>query len=227
MQIKKWFIGLCFCLPVMVFASVRDDVRGTRYCEIIVTDGWLRCAVYTTEGLNNCPSTSWKALTKKDVKAATGASKAILQGPRYWTMDIIKTTPLIKVEEKKFKQLKTKKIAYVHIGLSDLLKGAKPYHRHQVDLNNTFTYAAGKPVYELIDSKGRVYVMQSYSLDKGKQTERSLSKLASRLHLPKGWTFKTGVLKQKVELKTVNNKAVVLHDDLMNRYQLSSRDFLR
>ena len=227
MQVKKWSFVFFLFLPAIVFATVRDNVRGTRYCEIIVTDGWLRCAVYTTEGVNNCPRASWRGLTKKDVKAATGASKAILQGPRYWTMDTIQTTPLIKVEAKKFKTLQTKKIAYVNIGLSDILSGSRPYHRHKINLNNTFTYAAGKPVYELIDTKGRVYVMQSYSVAKTKQTPDSLARLGKRLHLPKGWRFKTGVLKQNAALKTVNNKAVVLHDDFMNRYQLSSRDFLR
>ncbi|MDF1677781.1 MAG: hypothetical protein P1U32_03715 [Legionellaceae bacterium] len=228
MHMKKQWIGCLLCLlPMVLHANMRDNVRGTRYCEIIVSDGWLRCAVYTTEGVNNCPKAFWNNLTTKDAKAATGASKAILQGPRYWTMDKIQTTPLIQVEEKKFKRLKTKKIAYVHIGISDIFNGAKPYRRHQIDLKNIFTYKAGRPVYELVDPKGRVYIMQSYSVDKAKQTERSLSKLGSKLHLPKGWQFKTGVLKQKMVLKTVNNKAVVLHDDLMNRYQMSSRDFLR
>ncbi|MDX2346211.1 MAG: hypothetical protein QNK11_05005 [Legionella sp.] len=226
MQIKK-LLWILICLPLMVHATIRDNVRGTRYCEIIASDGWLRCAVYTTEGVNNCPSSAWKTLTKKDVKEATGAAKVILQGPRYWTMDKIQTTPLIQVERKKFKTLKTRKIAYVQIALSDLLHGRKPYHQHKIDLNNTFTYEAGKPVYELIDSKGHVYVMQSYSLDKTRQTERSLLTLGSKLRLPKGWQFKTGVLNKNMALKTVNNKAVVLHDDLMNRYQLSTHDFLK
>jgi hypothetical protein len=226
MQIKKW-LWFLVCLPMMGHATIREHVRGTRYCEIIVSDGWFRCAVYTTEGVNNCPRTSWNQITKKEVKAATGASKAILHGPRYWTMDTIQTTPLIQVESKQFKQLKTKKIAYVQIGLSDVLSGERPYRQHSIDLNNTFTYEAGKPVYELIDPKGRVYVMQSYSLDKARQTERSLIHLDSTLKLPKGWQFKSGVLNKNMALKTVNNKAVVLHDDLMNRYQLSPRDFLK
>ncbi len=226
MQLKKHMICFLLCLPIIAYAGIRDEVRGTRYCEIIVSDGWLRCAVYTTEGLNNCPGAFWRKLTTRDVKEATGASKAVLQGPRFWVMDTINTKPLIQVEEKKFKKLKTKKIAYVQINLSDILSGAKPYHRHVVDLNNTFTYKAGKPVYELIDSKGHVYVMQSYSVDKARQTERSLSKLGAKLHLPKGWQFKTGVLKKTTSIKTAQNKAVVLHDELMNRYQLSTKDLL-
>jgi hypothetical protein len=226
MLIKKW-IGLLLILPIMVHATVRDNVRGTRYCEIIVTDGWLRCAVYTTEGINHCPDAFWRNLTQKDIKKATGASKAVIHGPRYWVMDTIQTTPLIQVKSQTFKKLQTKKIAYVHIGLSDILNGEKPYRKHTIDLNNTFTYKAGKPVYEIIDPKGQVYVMQSYSLDKQKQTERSLSQLEKKLRLPKGWQFKTGVLSENKALKTVNNKAVVLHDNLMNRYQLSTRDFLK
>ncbi|MDF1645603.1 MAG: hypothetical protein P1U61_01295 [Legionellaceae bacterium] len=227
MRIKKQILMILFCVPVLLYAGVRENVRGTRYCEIIVSDGWLKCAVYTTEGVNYCPDASWRTLTKRDVKKATGASKAILQGPHYWVMDKINTTPLIKVESKQFKQLETKKIAYVHIGLSDILNGTKPYRRHKVDLKNVFTYEAGKPVYELIDPQGHVYVMQSYSLNKTKQTEGSLVKLGTKLKLPKGWQFKSGLLKKQIELKTAHNKAVILHDELMNRYQLSSRDFLR
>jgi hypothetical protein len=227
MHIKKKWIGLFIFCSVIANAGTRDNVRGTRYCEIIVTDGWLRCAVYTTEGINHCPDELWRKITPKDAEHATGAAKAMLQGPRYWVMDKIQTTPLIHVEEKKFKQLKTKKIAYVHIGLSDILNASKPYRKHTIDLHNTFTYKAGKPIYEIIDSKGHVYVMQSYSSEKSKQTENSLLNLGTKLKLPKGWRFKAGVSSKTVALKTKNNKAVVLHDDFKNRYQLSPYDLLK
>jgi hypothetical protein len=226
MAIKKLLISVLVCCPMVISAGTRLDVRGTRYCEIIVSDSWFRCAVYTTEGLNNCPDNLWNAITKKDVKNATGASRAILEGPRYWAMDKIQTTPLIQVKEKKFKQLLTKKIAYVKITFQEIIAGTRPYYRHIVDLNNTFTYDAGKPVYELIDPKGRVFVMQSYKLHGAEKTAGDLSKLAKQLNLPQGWQFKTGVLSQTKQLKTNNNKAVVLHDNLKNRYQWSTHDFL-
>lgn len=227
MSIKKFLVGVLIYFPLIVDAGTRVDVRGTRYCEIIVSDSWFRCAVYTTEGLNNCPDKYWRAITKKDAKKATGASRVMLEGPRFWAMDKIQTTPLIRVEEKRFKQLLTKKIAYIKITFQEIIAGTRPYYRHVVDLNNIFTYDAGKPVYELIDPKGRVFVMQSYQLHHVQKTADDLSKLKRNLNLPQGWHFKTGILTQKEQLKTLNNKAVVLHDNLKNRYQWSPHDFLK
>ncbi|MCH9756116.1 MAG: hypothetical protein K0U37_02850 [Gammaproteobacteria bacterium] len=211
----------------MIYASHAEGLRGARYCEIIASDGWLNFAVYTTQGLNDCPERFWKNITKEDIKKATGASKVILNGPRYWTMDEINVTPLIQIEKKKFKKLYTQKVAYVQLGLFDVFSGPRLYHKHEVDRDTVFTYQAGKPVYELIDSKGRAYVMQSYSVDKVKQTERSLSKLGSKLKLPKGWQFKTGTLDKTTHLKTVDKKAFVIQDDFKNSYQLASHDFLQ
>ncbi len=227
MQIKKSLMVFFLCLPFMAFADMKEDMRGTRYCEIVVSAGWFKFAVYTTQGLNACPTSFWKDITKEDVKKITGASKVILNGPRYWTMDSIQNTPLIKVESQTFKKLNMRKVAYVRLGLLDILKGARAYHEHQVSRDTVFRYEAGKPVYELIDSEGHVYVMQSYSVEKAKQTERSLSKLGGKLNLPKGWQFKTGVLKQTTDLKTVDKKAEVIQDNLGNSYQLASHDFLQ
>jgi hypothetical protein len=227
MQIKKCFIGFFLCLPLMVFAGMEEDLRGKRYCEIVASDGWFKFAVYTTQGLNACPNRLWKHITKEDVKKITGSSMVILNGPRYWTMDGIQNTPLITIEKQAFKNLNMRKVAYVYLGLFDVLRGARSYHEHRVSRDTVFIYEAGKPVYELIDSKGHVYVMQSYSVEKVKQTERSLSKLGLKLNLPKGWRFKAGVLNKTTYLKTVDKKAEVIQDNLGNTYQLASNDFLQ
>lgn len=109
----------------------------------------------------------------------------------------------------------------------DLLKAKEPYQTHDVKRHTTWIYEKDKPIYELIDPKGNVFVMQSYSIQKSPQTESSLRALGKKLNLPSGWHFKTGVLKQSETLEAIHNVAVVVQDDLLNTYQKASVDFLR
>lgn len=227
MHMKQAFIAMLLCLPVVLgHAAHMDDVRGARYCEVVVSEGRLTLAVYNTMGLNECPDTQWKQITPKILKKNMKARIAILNGPRYWTTDAIDSTPLTKASEKNIKGISMKKVALVHIKLSDIVKGHKPYNQHHVDRNVIWTYKSGKPVYELIDPAGHVYVMQSYSLDKAAQTPRSLARLGDKLKLPSGWHYRTGVLKQDTQLACVDKKAVVIQDDFLNTYQLAAHDFL-
>jgi hypothetical protein len=227
MQIKHVFATIFLCLPVLGYAAHMDDVRGARYCEVIVSQGRLTLAVYNTMGLNQCPEAEWKKITSKTLKKDMKARIAILNGPRYWTTDEIDSTPIGDVPDTTIKGMSMQKVALVHIKLSDIVKGHKPYNQHHVDRNVTWTYKAGKPVYELIDPAGQVYVMQSYSLDKQEQTPRSLSLLGETLKLPAGWHYRTGVLNQDVKLPCVHKKAVVIQDDFLNTYQLAAYDFLK
>jgi hypothetical protein len=227
MQIKHVFATILLCLPVLGYAAHMDDVRGARYCEVIVSQGRLTLAVYNTMGLNQCPEAEWKKITSKTLKKDMKARIAILNGPRFWTIDEIDSTPLANTSEKKIKGMSMKKVALVHIKLRDIVKGHKPYNQHHVDRNVVWTYKAGKPVYELIDPEGQVYVMQSYSLDKAAQTPRSLSRLGETLKLPAGWHYRTGVLNKDVKLPCVHKKAVVIQDDFLNTYQLAAYDFLK
>lgn len=227
MQIKQGFIAVLLCLPLFAYAAHMDDVRGARYCEVIVSQGRLTLAVYNTMGLNQCPEVQWKKITSKTLKKDMHARIAILNGPRYWTIDAIDSTPVTDVSEKQIKGISMKKVALVHIKLGDLIKGHRPYNQHHVERNVIWTYQAGKPVYELIDPEGRVYVMQSYSLDKAAQTPRTLSQLNGKLKLPAGWHYRTGVLTHDAKLPCVNKQAIVIQDDFLNTYQLASHDFLK
>lgn len=227
MHVKHAFAAMLVCLSSIGYAGHMENVRGVRYCEVIVSQGRLTLAVYNTMGLNQCPDTQWKKITQKTLKKDMKARIAIRNGPRYWTMDALDSTPITEPSEKTIQGLSMKKVALVHIKLNDLIKGHKPYNQHHVDRNVIWTYKAGRPVYELIDPEGRVYVMQSYSLDKKAQTELSLSQLGSKLKLPAGWHYRTGVLSKDEKLPCIHNKAVVIQDDFLNTYQLAAYDFLK
>ena len=227
MQIKKGWIGWLLCLPCLTYAAGFEHVRELRYCEVIVSEGFFNFAVYNTMGLNHCPQRRWEALTTAQVKQETQSFIAILNGPRYWTMDSIQNKRFVKPEKKVFGGIPMRKAAYVQMSPLDLLRGARPYHTRQVDRDTIFTYDAGKRVYELVDPEGHVYVMQSYSLEKEEQTELNLVALGSKLKLPRGWHYKTGYLAKTMMLKTQDKKAVVIQDDLMNTYQRAAYDFLK
>ena len=227
MQIKQVFIAALLSLPILSYAAHMDDVRDARYCEVIVSQGRLTLAVYNTMGLNQCPDAEWKKITSKMLKKDMKTRIAILNGPRYWTIDAIDSTPIIDASEKKIKGMSMKKVALVHIKMSDIIKGHKPYNQHHVERNAVWTYKAGKPVYELIDPTGRVYVMQSYSIDKAVQTPLTLAQLGDKLKLPAGWHYRTGILNQDTKLPCDHKKAIVIQDDFLNTYQLAAHDLLK
>ncbi|HHF7344233.1 TPA: hypothetical protein ACPSKB_000635 [Legionella feeleii] len=223
---KKLFATVLFSLPAFLHAGHIDGLRGNRYCEILLSPTMFKMEVYNTIGLNDCPPKLWNKISVSSVKAETKAAYVKLNGPRYWVIDGMKNSQLVNPQKKIISGLAMREAGVLQLGLSDILSSAKPYHDHTVDRQTTWVYKAGKPVYELIDPKGRVFVMQSYSVEKTPQTAASLTQLGSKLQLPQGWSYRTGVLKQTTDLTAINKKAVVIQDDFLNTYQLATHDFL-
>lgn len=213
-------------IPTLSFAGQKSHLRGQRYCEIILAKNTTDYAVYNTIGLNKCPEKLWDKITPKDVKKETGSAHVHLNGPRYWVIDGLENSALVNPTVKTFNGLAMREAGVLHVSLLELFKADAPYKQHQVARKTIWTYKAGKPVYELIDPKGNVYVMQSYSIQKMPQTEQSLAELASKLKLPKKWQFKTGVLKKSDTVAATNNMAVVVQDNFLNTYQQATHDLL-
>lgn len=213
--------------PFLSQAADKSHMRGTRYCEIIINKSLTNYAVYNTWGLNDCPERIWEKITVAQVKKETGASFAHLNGPRYWVIDGLTNSNLINPSKKTIAGLELREAGVLHMRVLDLLRSNSPYHQHIVDRHTTWIYQSGKPIYELIDPKGNVFVMQSYSIEKSPQTSSSLAKLGSKLTLPNGWLFKTGTLKKSEILQAIDNHAVVIQDNFLNTYQLATQDFLK
>ena len=209
-----------------VVAANLEDVRGLRYCEIIFSQSKLKFAVYSTIKLNDCPEALWKTISASEVKKEIGSYFVYLNGPRYFVIDGMKDSKLVSPTKRSFGGLDMREAGIVHLSLWDLVMGARPYREHRVDRETTWVYKAGRPVYELIDPKGQVFVMQSYSLEKEPLTASSLAGLGAKLTVPTGWTYKVGVLKKNVYLKAVDKVAIVIQDNLLNTYQLAQNDFL-
>ena len=221
----KTMIYMILCsFPVLSYSAELHHMHGMRYCEILLSKG-RNIEVYTTLNLNNCPDKLWKQITVQSIKQETHAFQVYLNGPRRFVIDGLKNATLVDPTPRLFQGLAMRKAATLHLSLFDIFFGARPYHKHTVNRNTTWIYKANSRIYELLSPKGEVYVMQSYPISE-EFREASLKTLDSSLHLPDGWQFKTGLLKETKELVAINDKAYVLQDDHENTYQQATHDFL-
>ena len=217
------FAGILF-MPVECSASQTQSLRGSRHCEVILSKSKLNFSVYNTIGLNDCPAIQWKKITVAQIKQKSKSFFVYLNGPRYWVIDGFENTQLTHPEKKLFGDLQMREEGVLHLSLLDIIRRSVSYCNHQVERKTTWIYKAGHPVYELINPAGQVYVMQSYSIEKSPLTASTLAGLSAILKLPKGWHFRTGVLTKDAYLTAVDNKAVVVMDDLLNTYQLAESE---
>ena len=219
--------SMLFLLSPAAHAQKEDSasLRGQRYCEIILAKGLTDYTVYNTWVFNKCPQQIWGKISSSQIKRETGASFVYFNGPHFWVADGYKngqTAVMLKTSA----GLTLQKAGALHINASNLIKSSAPYYKHAIQHQITLTYSAGKRIYELIDETGNAYVMQSFCTKKTPQSESSLAQLGAKLKLPKGWSFKTGVLKNEVVVQSTNT-GVVVRDNFDNVYQKASGDVLR
>jgi len=175
--------------------------------------------VYNTYPLNDCPAELWDALDATVLAAENGAAAALLNGPRYWLMDHIEKAGGTEQERKAFGGLEMLRQATVK--LSSMNPG--PYLPNSVARNAVFVFDAGKPIFELVDADGARWVMQTWSqtVDPALGYD-DLPGLATRLHLPEGWSYGSRILDETLRVDTTTTDAHVLQDDLANSYSLQA-----
>jgi hypothetical protein len=198
-------------------------LRDVRYCEVIpsVTAGsTVTTSVYNTLSYNLCPPLQWAALTEGKVNQAFGSQSAKLNGPRHWVIDAMQASGASDTG-------KTFTFGGIEMGLRATLTtqagqptvGDQLYVPNEVKRDTVWIYDAGKPIFELTDPQGNVYVMQSYAQMADRTlTIEQLPNLSSKLKLPQGWGYKTETLSSELDLSS-NGLATVVNDDLYNSYQ--------
>jgi hypothetical protein len=201
------------------------DLRDRRYCEILL--GYIYAAkinapIFNTIGYNDCPQDKMSSLDLNGVKKENAADVAFLNGPRHWVMDAINGLDVSgSGETKNFGGIEMTKVGTTQVPLGALKGGLTPtpYTTMAVSRTTIWIYDAHKAVFELTDPGGGVYIMQSYSQQVDPNLKMSdLPSLGSRLKLPAGWTYKTEILQQELELNS-NGLATITHDDLQDTYQ--------
>ncbi len=201
------------------------DLRDRRYCEILL--GYIYAAkintpTFNTIGYSYCPQHKMSSLNLNRLKKENAADVIFLNGPRHWVMDAINGLDVSgSGETKNFGGLEMTKVASTQVPLSALKGGLTqtPYTTTEISRTTIWIYDAHKAVFELTDPSGAVYIMQSYSQQVDPNLKMSdLPSLGSRLKLPAGWTYKTEILQQDLELNS-NGLATITHDDLQDTYQ--------
>jgi hypothetical protein len=203
-------------------APSQENLRGTRYCEIltVLNEGGFRADVYGTQGLNECPAEQWEELDPEAIQAELGALAIVMNGPRYWLIDAL--TAFSEIGESRFfGELEMRRIASVALSPGDLSQD--PYTERSVVRDTEFTFDVGSEVYELIAPNGKVYVMQSYAqIVDETLDEDALPTLGETLQLPEGWTYQARVLERDLVVVDQDGIATVVQDELQNTYQLTA-----
>jgi hypothetical protein len=197
-----------------------SDLSGKRYGEVLlVTPGEAgpQANVYNSFPLNDCPAELWSALDAHAIATEHGAAAALLNGPRYWLMNSIEKAPKGPQITKNFGGIEM--ILQATVLLSSM--NPAPYSINKVTRHTVFVFNAGEEVYELQDPHGHRWVMQTWSQVVDPDLSRAdLPKLADRLKLPDGWSYRTQVLTDDMRVDTTSRAAQVIQDDLTNSYSL-------
>jgi hypothetical protein len=208
-------------------AIASAEIRGRRYCEILlvsVSASGAHVDVYTTFGLGDCDDAAWSAVDATKVATEQGVTKALLNGPRYWTLDRFVSAAFVDLTPRTIGGLAMRHAGSIDAPLSALSSlSAAPYTANTVRRNTTVQLDAGKAVYELVGPGGKVYDMQSYSVQKAAQAEADLTNLGARLALPPGWAYRTRTLTAPLQITAIGGLATVVQDDLGNTYQQSQQ----
>jgi hypothetical protein len=149
---------------------------------------------------------------------------ALLNGPRNFIMDRAKAKDYGPVET--FAGKRMRDVAAIDLGAVGL---APPpaFTDVRIDRRNTWTWDAGKKLFELVAPTGRSYVMQSYSRQVDPSlTYADLPEIGSLLGLPAGWRYR--VRRPSDDLKLITSgKATITQDGLRNTYQRLPRGLTR
>ncbi len=195
-----------------------QHLHNARYCEIIEVKGTppdVVVTVWNTIKLNRCPEEKWKTFDAARLAQELGDFIVVLNGPRHFLMDSAAAVP---GPVRSFHGLRMQKVATIPVSnLADLVQ--TPYKERVIDRDNTWTWKAGRRVYELIGPCGARYLMQSYSqiVDPNLRIGQ-LKSLGDRLDLPVGWRFQTRRLRHALTLKATGSARIV-QDELQNTYQ--------
>jgi hypothetical protein len=208
------------------------NLRGMRYCEILLTGGNpvagdLYAEVFNTSELNNkagrvdtCPAAIWGKVDAAALEKEYDLVRVFKNGPRVWAMDSMRLP--VSPEVRNFSGLNTRWFMKVELPKADgpRTRAGIPYRPATASRASEVTFLKGKPIFILEDTQGTRWVMQSYSMivDR-KLTFGGLPKLGRKLKLPPGWTYRTKVLDQDLAVRAINGVARIMQDDLQNTYE--------
>ena len=206
-------------MPAVVKAQ---QVRGDRYCEVVLAErnGFnVDLNIYLSHPLNFCSEEKFKKMDQTKIKNHRKVDRVLVNGPRYWVVDeFIKSKPMItKVE--KFMGIDMRLAGKLTMSVVKAMSmQTDSYKERSIKRTAALRFEAGKPVYKLKSSEGKVYYMQSFTSQVQTLQQQDLKDLGVRLDLPRGWSYEVEILKKDLILPSVNSEARVVQDNLKNTY---------
>jgi hypothetical protein len=150
--------------------------RGYQYCELVFDYGDKGYDIYSTSPLARARLDWWDKLDLEALAKEFGAQSVHKNGPQWWSMD----------------EVGVMASAPVQVAGVDMVFGAHlppgtlstpKYKVFSPAKTQNLLWKAGKPVYQLVDPDGHIYVLQGH-----KVPENSLATLGERFQqLPDGW----------------------------------------
>ncbi len=207
-----------------------SSIRGQAYTELIAVTvnpatGSVTTEVWGTQGTETSP----EAAALIDLEAAAqqlGATRVILNGPRYLLDDAGTLTPG-EAPIQTFGDLEMQLIGSIELDLASAQTSldSAPYVPQTVSRNTDSIYYAGSEIYQLTSPAGEMYVMQSTGTE---IANADLAGLGNRLTVPEGWVFEVITLEEPLRVTVSDGDTIdVLVGDLGNAYGYVGIDPLR
>jgi len=170
--------------------------------------------VYNSTGLSDCPAELWNALDLEKLAKQFGALKVQLNGPDYWMAD---SETLWFGETASFGDIEARWGATIDLALvAKQAQGTAPYTVFMPKKTQKMVYSKGKPVYELVDPDGKIYVLQAR---KEQVPMESLATLGQQMkQLPTGWQYRTRILTEDLVLDLGPNQTIYAVGDEFHQY---------
>ena len=174
-----------------------ENARGYLYCELVFTYGKEGNDIYSTSPLSPAELDWWKHLDLEALAKEFGAKSVVRNGPQWWSMDEVgvmasQPVPVAGVNM----------VFGAHLPPNTL--AIPKYTVFNPAKYQNLTWKAGKPVYQLLDPDGHVYVLQGYKIPADK-----LATLGEKFSaLPAGWRYRVKVLDKDLVMNLTPDKPI-------------------
>lgn len=164
--------------------------RGYLYCELVFNYGDKGNDIYSTSPLAQAKLDWWGNLDTEALAKEFGAESVYKNGPQWWSMDEV---GVMASEPVKVAGVDMVFGAHLPAGTLKIPK----YTVFNPAKYQNLVWKAGKPVYELVDADGHVYVLQGHKIPTDE-----LATLGEKFKkLPEGWEYRVKVLEKDLVMK--------------------------
>jgi hypothetical protein len=166
------------------------DSRGYLYCELVFNYGDKGNDIYSTSPLAKADLDWWDNLDVEALAKEFGAQSVYKNGPQWWSMDedgVMASEPV--------EVAGTRMVFGAHLP-PGTLKIPK-YTVFSPAKYQNLVWKAGKPLYQLVDEDGHVYVLQGHKIPADE-----LATLGEKFKkLPESWEYRVKVLNKDLVMK--------------------------